>query len=182
MSSVSQTAARPVKPLLILSLVVGLGTYAGRVWWHRKQGADAHQAAQRPHVSQLPKPAPLSPKEAEANRLPHLVEGYRLVSVVPEVKGHDLHALYENSHHVSLFIRPLKQEALVITARDLGRLWAVTEPVVGHPTFSRTDGHHRAALAWVARGNRHLVTGDVPLEQLRTFAVSYERALTAPAP
>lgn len=168
--------------LVLISVVVGVGTYAGRVWWHRSGAVLPGGAPEtRPAASLPPRerltPERLSAAAAAERQLPHELQGYRLVSVVPEVEGHDMHALYESDHHVSLFVRPIVPHPGKVTSRDVGPHWGATEPLLSYPAFTRTDVHHRAALAWIARGKRHIVTGDVPLEQLRTFAAAYEQAL-----
>lgn len=175
MNSVRQPGGLRAASVLALSLAIGAGAYAGRVWWHREGAESAAQSVTAP-LAQLPRPSRPSAREVAEARIPHAVAGYQLVSVVPASKGHDLHALYESSHHVSLFVRAIVPHPGTATARDVGRYWLAAEPLRGYPAFSRTDVRHRAALAWIARGQRHVVTGDVPLEQLRAFALAYEEA------
>ena len=182
MNSVHRQLSPTVVTLVLISLVVGLATYAGRVWWHHSGAVLPGRARELRSAASLPPRDALTPERLSAaaaaeRQLPHELEGYRLVSVVPEVEGHDMHALYESDHHVSLFVRPIVPHPGKVTSSDVGRYWGATEPLLNHPAFTRTDVHHRAALAWIARGKRHIVTGDVPLEQLRTFAAAYEQAL-----
>lgn len=180
MNNARRHSAPSVVSLALISLLVGAGTYAGRVWWHRSGSPMPARSHEVRSTAGLPRPERLTAEAAAKRQLPAEIDGYRLVSVVPEVVGHDLHALYESDHHVSLFVRPIVPHPGKVTSRDVGRYWGPEKPLLGHPAFTRTDVHHRAALAWIARGKRHIVTGDVPLDQLRAFAEAYESALPPP--
>ncbi len=160
--------------VLATGLLVGWMTYSARVHLAglAVPGPAGARGAEVP-LAHLPRPVPLSPTEAEARRLPHRLDGYRLRSVVPAVPGHDLHALYEAEHHISLFLRPV--DAPAPSPEDAAHGWVRAAPVAGFTAYQRTTGGPRAALAWIARGSRHVVTGDVPLSRLRHFAEAYEK-------
>lgn len=161
---------KPVRlwQVLICGAVVG-GGYAvrlGREHFVRQPSRAA--------IASLPAPERRSHAGPGEGRLPQEIGTYRLVSVVPETPVHDLHALYAAQRPLSLFKRRLDLVEAQVKEEALGPEWSPIEPVSGYPAFVSTRREH-PALAWISDGKRHIVMGDVPVSELREFAVGYEK-------